>query len=233
MVSIKLLEHCIRTDLDKGEKNRASRTLAVVDPIKVTLINLDNDYCEEIETPKYPIDKEKSEKRKIILSKVIYIERTDFAEKDEEDFFGLAPGKEVGLKYNSIIKCIDVVKEGPYVKELICEYSKDNKNTKGRIHWISEKDALRAEVRLYDYLFNSEKPLTLDDPLNDINPNSLTIRSGAIVNKNLVNEIKEGKKHYQFERLGYFVVDPDSELNSNRLVFNLTVGLNDDKNKKI
>jgi glutaminyl-tRNA synthetase len=234
ILSIKLLEYCIRTDLDKNEKNRASRTLAVVDPIKVTIVNFEPDHSEEIETPKYPMDKEKSEKRKIVLSKVIYIERTDFKEKDEEDFYGLAPGKEVGLKYASIIKCIDIVKDNNnHIKELICEYSKENKNIKGRIHWISEKDALKCEVRLYDYLFNSEDPASLDEPLNDLNQQSLVVRTNSLVNKSLINEIKEGKKHFQFERLGYFVVDHDSDVNNNNLVFNLTVDLGDEKNKKI
>jgi glutaminyl-tRNA synthetase len=233
MLSIKLLEFHIRNDLDKGEKNRAARTLAVVDPIKVTIVNLEPDYVEELETPIHPMDKEKSLKRKINLTKVIYIERTDFKEKDDEDFFGLAPGKEVGLKYDSIIKCIEVIKEGDTVKELICEHVKENKKINGRIHWISEKDALRCEVRLYDYLFNSESPAELDDIFKDINPNSLIIRNNALVNKQLVSEVKEGTRHYQFERLGYFAVDPDSDLNNNKLVFNLTVDLGDEKNKKI
>jgi glutaminyl-tRNA synthetase len=197
LLSIKLLEHCIRTDLDKNEKNRAPRTLAVVDPIKIVITNLDDNYCEEIETPKYPMDKEKSEMRKLHLTKTIFIERTDFKEIDDKDFFGLAQGKEVGLKYHGIIRCLEVIKDGDTVKELICEHTKENKKIKGRIHWISDNDALRCEVRLYDYLFNHENPSELKDYLNDINSNSLVVRNNAKVNKVLIDEIRGGKVCYQ------------------------------------
>lgn len=233
MLSIKVLEHCVRTDLDNG-KNRAPRTLAVLDPIKVVFTNVNDDHVEEIETPIFPRDKEASEKRKITLGKVIYIERSDFREIDDPDFFGLAPNKEVGLKYAGVVLCKEVSKDSDgNIKELICTYSNETKKTQGRIHWISEKDAVKAEVRLYDYLFNSEDPASLEDSLTDINKNSLSIKTNALVNKSIINDMKAEKKHFQFERLGYFFVDYDTDMNINRYVFNLTVDSGDEKVKKI
>lgn len=220
MVSVKLLEHHIRADLDK----RAPRTLVVIDPIKVVIENFKEDHVEEFETPLFPKNKELGT-RKITLGKVIHIERTDFKDQDDPDFFGLTPHQEVGLKYAGIIKVKSVQKDvNGNVIELICEYSADSKKTKGRIHWISHKDAQKVEVRLYDYLFNSDDPMKLDEPLNDLNKNSLVIKSTALVNKNLLSELKP-LNHFQFERVGYFVVDLDTDVKNQRYVFNLTVDL--------
>lgn len=226
--SIRVLEHAIRTDLDK----RAQRTMAVVDPIKVTLTNFNEGDNEEIETYLFPKNKELGS-RKIHLTKTIYIERTDFKENDDPDFFGLTPGKEVGLKATGLITCKKVIKDNEgKVVELECEYNKEQKKTQGRIHWISDFDAQRVEVRIYDYLFNSESPMQLEDPLKDLNPNSLIVRNEALVHKEILNGIKV-LDHFQFERLGYFTVDLDTDVNHKRYVFNLTVTLCDDKNKKI
>ena len=203
--------------------------MAVIYPIKVTLTNFTSD--EEIEVNLFPTNKELGTK-KIHLTKTIYIDRGDFRDKEDKDFFGLTPGKEVGLKYAGIIICKEVKRDNSgNVTELECEYSKEQKKLQGRIHWISEADAQKVEVRLYDYLFKSENPSALKDPLTDLNENSLVVRTDVLVNKNILNELKVAN-HFQFERLGYFTVDKDTNFNAKRFVFNLTVGLGDEKNKK-
>jgi glutaminyl-tRNA synthetase len=227
MLSIKVLEHCIRTDLDK----KAPRTLAVIDPIKVTLINLKDDHVEEFEIPIFPKNKELGVK-KASLTKSIFIERTDFKEKDDPDFFGLTLNQPVGLKYGGYITVNEVKKDNSgNVTELICEYSSEIKKLKGRIHWISQKDATRVEVRLYDYLWTVEDPMSLKEPLEELNPNSLIIKDQALVNKNILSGLKH-LDHFQFERLGYFVVDYDTDVTSQKYVFNLTIDMGDEKNKK-
>lgn len=244
-LSIKLLEHCIRTDLDR----KAPRTLSVLDPLKITFVNLPDDYKLEIETPLFPKNKELGT-RKVFLSKSIYIERSDFkfventnqnanlknnkkAKADEDDFFGLMPHQEVGIKYTGIIKYKDCIRnEKGEITELLCEFDSESKKTKGRIHWISTQDAQRVEFRLYDYLFKSDNPMALKEPLDDLNPKSLTIRTDSVVNKAILNGIK-AFDHFQFERLGYFVCDLDTNPSLGRYVFNLTVDLGDEKLKLI
>ena len=225
-LSIKLLEHCIRTDLDK----KAPRTLAVLDPIKVTLVNLPDNYKMEIETPLFPKNKEAGN-RIINLNKVIFIERSDFSLENNEDFFGLTPNQEVGLKYSGIIKFKDSVKnENGEIVELLCEFDAESKKTKGRIHWISAQEAVRVEIRLYDYLFKSDNPMALKEPLEDLNNKSLVVRTESLVNKSVLNGLKP-LNHFQFERLGYFVSDLETDASKNRYVFNLTVDLGDEKLK--
>jgi glutaminyl-tRNA synthetase len=222
-----VLEHCIRTDLDK----KAQRTLAVIDPLKVTLININEDYNEEIETPLFPKNKELGS-RKLNLGKTIYIERTDFREKDDPDFFGLTPGQPTGLKYSGFITLKEVKRDGiNNVTELLCEYSSETKKLKGRVHWISQKDAVRVEIRLYDYLWTVDEPMTLKEPLEELNKNSLIVKDAAMVNKQILSNIKH-LDHFQFERLGYFVCDYDTNPQTQRYVFNLTIDLGDEKNKK-
>lgn len=227
-LSIKLLEHCIRTDLDR----KAPRTLAVLDPLKITLVNMPESQKGELETPLFPKNKDAGN-RKIMLSKTIYIERSDFSMENNEDFFGLTPNQEVGLKYSGIIKFKDCVKnEKGEVTELLCEFDSESKKTKGRIHWISANEAVKVEVRLYDYLFKSDNPMALKEPLEDINPKSLVIRNESLVNKCILSGIK-ALDHFQFERLGYFVTDLDTNVSTGRYVFNLTVDLGDEKLKLI
>jgi glutaminyl-tRNA synthetase len=216
-----VLEHAIRTDLDK----KAPRTMAVIDPIKVTLVNVEDDFSQEIETPLFPKNKEAGS-RKITLTKHIYIDRSDFNEVDQPEFFKLTPNQEVGLKYGGIIKFVEA-KYQPNSKvltELICEYSNESKVTKGRIHWISQKDAQRVEVRLYDYLFTVDEPMALENPFDALNKNSMLVKDEALVNKQILANIKN-LEHFQFERVGYFVVDSDTNASSQRYVFNLTVNL--------
>jgi len=227
-LSIKLLEHCIRTDLDK----KANRTLAVLDPLKVTIVNVPDNYKLELETPLIPKNKEAGN-RKIHLQKVFYIERSDFSSNNNEDYFGLTPNQEVGLKYTGIIKFKDAVKnEQGEITELLCEFDPESKKTKGRIHWISANEAVRAEIRLYDYLFKSDNPMALKEPLEDLNPKSLVTRNESLVNRCILNGIKP-LTHFQFERLGYFVSDLDTDATAGKYVFNLTVDLGDEKLKLI
>jgi len=206
--------------------------MAIIDPIKVTLVNLGDDFSQEIETPLFPKNKEAGS-RKITLTKNIYIDRSDFNEVDQPEFFKLTPNQEVGLKYGGIIKFVEAKYQpnSNTLTELVCEYSNESKVTKGRIHWISQKDAVRCEVRLYDYLWTVDEPMTLKEPLEELNPNSLIIKDQSLVNKNLVSGIKHLDK-FQFERLGYFVCDYDTDVTTQKYVFNLTVDLGDEKNKK-
>jgi glutaminyl-tRNA synthetase len=199
--------------------------LAVIDPIKVTLTNLEEDFYQEIETPLFPKNKDLGT-RKISLTKYIYIERSDFSEVDQPEFFKLTPNQEVGLKYGGIIKFVEA-KYNPntnVLSELVCEYSTEVKPTKGRIHWISGKDAQRVEARIYDYLFTHDEPLTLENPFDALNKNSLIIKDQALVNKKILENIKN-LDHFQFERVGYFVVDYDTNASIQRYVFNLTINL--------
>ena len=233
IISISWLESSIRADLD----TKAPRTMAVIDPLKVVLKNLDKET--EIDTFLFPKLKEKGGIRKVKLSKVIYIDKTDFQENEDKDFFGLTPKQEVGLKYAGVIKVEEVKKDAKgKVVELICTYSPESKKTKGRIHWISEKDFVQAEVRLYGYLFLSDDPFHANeegvshDPMDDLNPNSLVTKMGALINKDICKDLKK-LDHFQFERIGYFVCDYDTQIEKGRYVFNLTVGLGDGKSEKM
>ena len=229
IISIKLLENAVKSDLDK----KAPRTMAVIEPIKVNIVNLKEDLS--IDTPLFPKLKESGGVRKVNLTKNIFIERIDFKEEDDKDFNGLTPNQEVGLKYAGVLKLEEIKKnkEG-VVTELLCSYSNENKKTKGRIHWISDKDYVNAELRLYDYLFKSDDPFHSNeegvshDPMDDVNPDNLVIKYHALVNRDLCEKVKP-YDHFQFERLGYFVCDPDSECDKGRYVFNLTVDLGDGK----
>ena len=223
----------IRTDLDA----KAPRTMAVVDPLKIVLKNLDKEV--EIDTFLFPKLKEKGGIRKVTLSKVIYIERTDFKEEEDKDFFGLTPKQEVGLKYAGIIKVEEIKKDAKgKIIEIICNYTPESKKTKGRIHWISDKDFVQAEVRLYGYLFLSDDPFHANeegvshDPMDDLNPNSLVTKMGALIHKDVCKDIKK-LDHFQFERIGYFVCDYDTQAEKGRYVFNLTVDLGDGKVNKM
>jgi glutaminyl-tRNA synthetase len=233
IISISWLESSIRADLDA----KAPRTMAVIDPLKVTLKNLDKEV--ELDTFLFPKQKEKGGVRKVVLSKTIFIERTDFKEEEDKDFFGLTPKQEVGLKYGGIIKVEEVKKDkNGKVIELICTYSSESKKTKGRIHWIGEKDFVQAEVRLYGYLFLSDDPFHANeegashDPMDDLNPNSLVTKMGALVHKDITKGLKH-LDHFQFERVGYFVCDYDTQNEKGRYVFNLTVDLGDGKVDKM
>jgi glutaminyl-tRNA synthetase len=230
LIDVALLEHCIREDLNR----RAPRVMAVLRPLKVVIENYPEGRSEELEAINNPEDASAGT-RQVPFSRELYIERDDFREDPPKKYFRLAPGREVRLRYSYIIKCTGVVKDPATgeVVELRCTYdpetrsgsgSQEGRRVQATIHWVSAAHALDAEVRLYDRLFNSERPGESDGSfLDEINPASLEVVTGCKVEPSLAGAAAESR--YQFERLGYFVVDRDSA--SHRLVFNRTVTLRD------
>src|SRR5207248_9526368 len=230
MTDIALLEHSIREDLNK----RALRVMAVLRPLKVVLTNYREGQVEELEAINNPEDPSAGT-RKVPFSRVIYIERDDFMENPPKKFFRLSPGNEVRLRYAYIIKCVDVVKDNKgEIAELHCTIDPDSKAggatagrmIKGTVHWVSAAHAIEADVRLYDRLFTVEEPDSARDGRDFkafLNPAALETRRGCKLEASLANA--RGDLRYQFERLGYFYMDLDSE--PRRLLFNRTVSLRD------
>lgn len=229
VVDIELLEHHVREDLNK----RAQRVMAVLRPLRLVIDNYPEGQVEELEAENNPEDPSMGT-RKLPFSRVLYIERDDFQETPPKGWFRLSPGQEVRLKHAYYVKCVQVVKDEQTgeVTELHCTYdpesrggwTSDGRKVKGTLHWVSAAHALPAEVRLYDWLFTVPNPLDQkDDFLNYINPKSLEVLTSCQVEPSLASA-KPGDK-YQFLRLGYFCVDPDSC--DGRLVFNRTVSLRD------
>jgi len=230
-VDVALLEHCLREDLNK----RALRVMGVLRPLKVVIENYPEGSTEDLEAINNPEDMAAGT-RQVVFSRELYIERDDFQEEPHKQFFRLAPGKEVRLRYAYFIKCEKVIKDentGEIV-ELRCSYdpatkggnSPDGRKVKGTIHWVSVAHAKKAQVNLYDRLFVDENPAEAKDTislLDSINPGSLEVLDNCYVEPFLV----EAKvfSNFQFERLGYFCVDPKS--NEEKLVFNRTVTLRD------
>ncbi len=231
VVDINLLEHCLREDLNK----RAPRVMAVLRPLKVIIDNYPDDKVELLDAMNNPEDPDMG-MRKVPFSKVLYIEQDDFMEHPPKQFFRLSPGREVRLRYAYYIKCNEVVKN-PQTGEIIelhCSYdpesrggwTPDQRKVKATLHWVSAKHAIPAEVRLYDHLFLKEDPEDVkegEDFTVNLNPNSLQRLTSCYLEPSLAGA-KPGER-FQFERLGYFCVDPDST--DNNLVFNRTVTLRD------
>jgi glutaminyl-tRNA synthetase len=226
-VDIALLEHCLREDLNK----RAPRVMAVLRPLKVVLENYPEDQVEELEAINNPEDPSMG-KRKVPFSKVLYIEEEDFCEAPPKKFYRLAPGREVRLRYGYFIKCTEVVKDqSGKIVELRCTYdpetrggaAPDGRQVKATLHWVSASHALPAEIRLYDHLFTEEDPGAVEDFQTCLNPDSLEVLTSCLVEPSLKGAALESK--YQFERQGYFCVDPDST--KEKLIFNRTVSLRD------
>ncbi|MEI8016467.1 MAG: glutamine--tRNA ligase/YqeY domain fusion protein [Nitrospira sp.] len=230
IVEMQLLEHFIREDLNK----RAPRVMAVLRPIKIILDNYPEDQSEELEAVNNPEDPSAGT-RKVPFSRVLYVEQDDFREDPPKQFFRLAPGREVRLRYAYIIKCVGVTKDPQTgeVTELHCTYdpttksgaSQEQRKVKATIHWVSAVHAVKAEVRLYNPLLVMD--LTKMPPDHDwtiyLNPNSLEQITGCLVEPSLRQTVPGAR--YQFERLGYFCTDPDSA--SGALIFNRTVSLKD------
>lgn len=224
LVDISMLEHCVREDLNET----ADRVMAVLNPLKVVLTNVTED--EYLIADNHP---NHGGNRYIPFGREIFIERDDFMEDAPKKFFRLKPGGEVRLKYAYIIKCEEVIKDSNgNVIELHCSIdptSKSggataNRKIKGTIHWVEAKTALKAEVRLYDYLLKTDENGNLpDDFISAINPNSLVVINNALIEPS-VRFAAKGTR-YQFLRLGYFVVDYDTSFDN--LVFNRIVGLKD------
>jgi glutaminyl-tRNA synthetase len=228
VIDVALLEFCIREDLNK----RAPRIMSVIDPIKLVITNYPEGQTEELPAMINPEDPE-SGNRMVPFSRELYIERDDFMENPPKKFFRLSPGGEVRLKYAYIIRCDSVVKdENGKLKEIHCTYFPETKSglpsdkkVKGTLHWVNISTAVEAEIRLYDRLFMDPEPEEVEEGktfVDNINPESLKIVKGYI--EPSVKDSEPGKA-YQFERLGYFSVDPDSK--KDKLVFNRTVTLRD------
>jgi glutaminyl-tRNA synthetase len=227
VVDVALLEHTVREDLNR----RARRALAVLRPIAVVIENYPEDRIEELTAENNPEDPSAGSRR-VPFSRTIYIERDDFMEEPPKKFHRLSPGAEVRLRYGYILTCERVVKdEAGGIVELRATIDPESLNgatasrrVKGTIHWVSAAQAVDAEVRLYDRLFTSENPEEGGrDPLADLNPESLTIVTTCKVEPMLAPA--PAGSRFQFERLGYFSVDPDSRPDAP--VFNRTVTLKD------
>ena len=223
-----LLEAAVRDDLNK----KASRVSAVLNPVKLILTNYPEGQTEELEAINNP-ENEADGSHTITFSRELWIEREDFMEDAPKKFFRLSPGKEVRLKNAYIIKCTGCKKdEEGNVTEIYAEYdplSKSgmegaNRKVKGTLHWLSVNHCQKAEVRLYDRLFNVENPSADDRDFRDLlNPDSLKVLDNCYV-ENYLSERKPGD-FLQFQRIGYFTLDPDTT--ADHLVFNRTVGLKD------
>ena len=230
VVEVAQLEDAVRQDLNL----HSARVMAVTDPLKVVIENYPAGKSEELEAINNPED-ESAGTRTVPFSRELYIERNDFQEDPPKKFFRLAPGREVRLRYAYFLTCQEVVKDADgNILELRCTYdpetrggyAPDGRKVRGTIHWLSAAHAVQAEVRLYDHLFTAEHPEATTDG-NDykdvLNPHSLERRSGCWVESHLTTASVGSR--YQFERLGYFCVDPDSS--PNLPVFNKTIGLRD------
>jgi len=230
IVDIALLEHCIREDLNR----RAPRRMAVLQPLKVVILNYPEGQVEQMHAINNPEDLGMGS-RKVPFSRVLYIERDDFRVDPPPKYFRLAPGREVRLRYAYFIKCVDYVKNAAgQVTEIHCTYdpatrggdAPDGRKVKSTIHWISAAHALPVEIRLYDRLFLKPDPEQVEEGdsfLANLNRDSLEIQNEARVEPGLA-EAQPGER-FQFERQGYFCVDKDSA--PGKLVFNRTVQLKD------
>jgi glutaminyl-tRNA synthetase len=230
VIDVAQLEFCIREDLNRY----ASRVMAVLRPLKVVITNYPDGQVEEVDVINNPEDASAGT-RKVPFSRVLYIEQDDFREAPPKKFFRLSPGREVRLRCAYFITCTEVVKNGAGdIIELRCTYdpatrggdSPDGRKVKATMHWVSAAHAITAEVRLYDRLFSVEDPEREEAGktfLDHLNPGSLEVLTGCRIEPSLATA-KPGER-FQFERLGYFAVDPDSRAGAP--VFNRIVSLRD------
>ena len=230
ITELEMLEHFVREDLNR----HAPRVMAVLRPLKVVLDNYPEGQVEEMEAVNNPEDPSAGT-RKVPFSKVLYIEQDDFREEPPKGYYRLSPGREVRLRYGYFVTCTRVVKnERGQVVEVHCSYdpatrggnAPDGRKVKATIHWVSAAHALDAEVRLYEKLFTKPNPNQVEEGQDftaNLNPNSLEVLRGCQLEPSLGTAVVASR--YQFERLGYFCVDPDSA--PGKLVFNRTVALKD------
>ena len=230
IISVSLLEHSIREDLNKT----ATRVSAVLNPVKLVITNYPEDKVEYMEMENNPEDSTAGT-HQIPFTRELYIDRDDFMENPPKKFFRLAPDQEVRLKSAYIIKCTGVKKDAEgNIEEIYCEYDPETRSgmpgsmrkVKGTLHWVSATHSATAEVRLYDRLFNVENPSEEKDVdfRELLNPDSLKVIENCRIEPYLAENAKPGDR-FQFQRTGYFCVDPDST--ENHLVFNRTVSLKD------
>lgn len=228
VVDVAQLEFCIRDDLNL----KVPRVMCVLDPLKVTITNYEG--VEEIDAPYYPHDVPKEGSRKLPFSREIYIDREDFSENPPKGYFRLTPDQPVRLKYAYIITCQEVIKDAEgNITEIKATYHPDSKSgqdksgikVKSAIQWVEAKSAKKAEVRIYDRLFNVENPKGVED----LNPDSLKVIEGALIEPAVIEEKPDVR--FQFEREGYFYADPVDYSDQNP-VFNKIVSLKDSWAKK-
>jgi len=232
IVDVALLEYCIREDLNYS----APRVMAVLNPLKVVLLNYPEGQVEELEAENNPENPEMGT-RKIPFSRELYIEQDDFRENPPKKYFRLSPGQEVRLKHAYIIKCVDVIKdqETGEIKEIHCLYDPQTRSgsdtsgrkVKGTLHWVSAPHAEKAEVRLYDHLFiekGTSEDVAEHEEQVQLNPDSLIKLTTCLVEPNLAGA--KPASRYQFLRQGYFCVDT-KDTNGEHLVFNRIVSLKD------
>ena len=232
---IELLEHSIREDLNKT----ATRVSVVQNPVKLILTNYPEDKVEMMHMDNNPEDPNAGQ-HEMPFGREIWIEGEDFMENPPKKFFRLAPDKEVRLKGAYIIKCTGVKKdEEGNIVEIYAEYDPETKSgmpgserkVKGTLHWVAVNSAVKAEVRDYDRLFSVENPSAEEGDFRDLlNPDSLKVRENVMLEPWLAERVKAGD-HYQFQRLGYYTVDPDTT--ADHIVFNKTIGLKDTWAKEI
>ncbi len=234
LVNIELLQHFVREHLNKI----CNRVMVVLNPVKVVITNFPEDKVEYLDAINNPED-EKAGTRKVPFTREIYIEKDDFMENPVPKFYRLSPGREVRLRYAYFIKCEKVIKdENGEIKEIHCTYdpntkggnAPDGRKVKATLHWVSASENIPVEVRLYDHLFTKENMNEIEEGktfLDYFNKNSLRILKRCPAEINLKN-VKAGER-YQFERIGYFCVDPDTK--DENIVFNLTVKLKDEWSK--
>ena len=229
MVDISVLEQCVKEDLNIS----APRVMSVLRPLRVVIENYPEDKHEILEAINNPEDASMGT-RELPFSRVVYIEQEDFMENPPKKFFRLAPGREVRLRYAYFIKCHDVIRdENGDISELRCTYDPetrggntppDGRKVKATLHWVSEKHAVTADIRLYDHLFKTENPMQTGDFRDHFNPESHVLLTGCKLEPGLINALPGS--HYQFERLGYFFVDP-VDSTSGSPVFNRVTTLRD------
>jgi glutaminyl-tRNA synthetase len=229
VVDVSLLEHRIREDLNA----HADRSMAVLDPLKIVLVNFPASEAMRFDVPVHPEDSARGT-RSVTLTREIYVEQDDFMEVPAKKWFRLAAGQEVRLRGACIIRCQEAHRDATgRITELACTWDPDSKGgspadgrkIKGTIHWISAADAVSAEVRLYDRLFSVEDPDGQEGTtfLEHLNPGSLTVRTQALIHREVAE--RAPLERLQFERLGYFCIDADSRVE--RPVLNRTIGLKD------
>jgi glutaminyl-tRNA synthetase len=230
LIDMSWLEDALREDLNR----RANRVMGVLRPLRVVLTNYPDEQVEQLDAVNNPEDPSAGT-RKVPFAKVLYIEQDDFREDPPKQFFRLAPGREVRLRWGYFIKCEEVVKDAAgNVVELRCTYdpatrggnAPDGRKVKGTIHWVSAAHAIEAEVRLYDHLFSKPNPDEVEEGqtfLTNLNPKSLEVLPRCYVEPS-VKDAALGSR-YQFERLGYFAIDKDAK--PGKLVFNRAVTLAD------
>ena len=233
VIDVSLLEWCVREDLNK----KAQRVMVVMNPVKLIIDNYPEGQEEELDAVNNPED-ESMGTRKVKFSRELYIEREDFMENPPKKFYRLSPGTEVRLRYAYFVKCTNVVKDAEgNITEIHCTYdpasrggnSPDGRKVKSTLHWVSAPHAKDVEVRVFDRLFRVPAPDDVEEGktfLDNLNPDSLQVLPHCKAESFLEGYEQKPLSHFQFERMGYFCVDPDSA-KGNRLIFNRTVNLKD------